>query len=974
MSRPAPRRILLTAVVLALPAALLQVVSLPSAQAVSPDIVISQVYGGGGNSGATLINDYVELRNTGTSTVDVTGWSVQYASASGTTWQTTALSGSIPAGGYYLVQEAAGAGGTTPLPTPDATGSIPMSATAGKVALVTEGTALSCGADCDAAAGVRDFIGYGTANDFEGPGAAPGLSNTTAALRGAFDTDTNSLDFTVGAPVPRNSGHTETPPTDCNTAATHQIAQVQGAGTTTPLAGQAVRVEGVATGDFQQTGGLGGFFVQDATPDDDPATSDGVFVATTQPAAPGDRVLVSGTAQETNGLTQISSTDVDVCGTGTITAATYDLPRPAGVTFEPVEGVLVTFPEPLTATEHFQLGRFGEVTVSSDGRLIQPTNVVQPGAPAQALFEEAARRRLLIDDGSNVQNPATVPFLEPDAVRIGDTASGITGVLSFGFNLYRLQPTAPIEFARTNPRPTGPEDVGGDVKVASFNTLNYFTTLTTENPDARGANSPEEFARQQIKEVEAITGIDSDVIGLMEVENNGSEAIASLVQALNDATAPGTYAYVTEPVINAPNEFGGTFGTDAIKVALIYRPAAVTPVGAAQSSADPVFDRPPLIQAFAPVGGGESFTVAVNHFTSKNCDPGSDPLDFDQGDGQACFNNRRILQAQALDGLIDTMAPPNPLIIGDLNSYAEEDPIHVLEDAGYTGLSEEFIDADSRYSFVFDGFSGELDHAMASADLLDKVTGATIWHINADEPLILDYNLDFGRPASLFEPNEFRASDHDPFILGLALVNDAPTVDAGGPYTVKEGGSVTLTATGTDPDGDDLQYAWDLDRNGSFETTGQSVVFPAGHLQAPATVSVPVRVTDPDGLTGTDTASVKVIFDFGGFVSPIKNPPAVNQVIAGLPVPVLFKLGGFQGLNVLAAGSPSSTRYNCSTGAPIGAAEKATSLFGAGLTFIPGSRTYLFPWTTKRAWAGTCRHFELELVDGTSYTANFRFR
>jgi predicted extracellular nuclease len=174
----------------------------------SPDIVISQVYGGGGNSGATLTNDYIELFNRGGTTVSIDGWSVQYGSSGGSTWNNrTNLSGTIPPGGYFLIQEAAGAGGTQPLPTPDATGSINMSGTAGKVALVTSTTELACGTDCDSAAGVRDFIGYGGANDSE-TAPAPGLSNTTAALRdegGCGDTDDNSADFTAGAPVPRNS-------------------------------------------------------------------------------------------------------------------------------------------------------------------------------------------------------------------------------------------------------------------------------------------------------------------------------------------------------------------------------------------------------------------------------------------------------------------------------------------------------------------------------------------------------------------------------------------------------------------------------------------------------------------------------------------------------------------------------------------------------------------------------------------------
>lgn len=176
--------------------------------AVSSTVVISQVYGGGGNSGATLKNDFIELFNRGAVPVDVTGWSVQYASAAGTTWQTTALSGVIPSGGYYLVQEAQGAGGTVDLPTPDATGTIPMSATAGKIALVNTTTALT-GSGCPFSASIVDFVGFGsTANCFEGTGPAPAPSNTTAVLRGAggcTETDQNASDFATGPPAPRNS-------------------------------------------------------------------------------------------------------------------------------------------------------------------------------------------------------------------------------------------------------------------------------------------------------------------------------------------------------------------------------------------------------------------------------------------------------------------------------------------------------------------------------------------------------------------------------------------------------------------------------------------------------------------------------------------------------------------------------------------------------------------------------------------------
>lgn len=170
-------------------------------------VVISQVYGGGGNSGATYRNDFIELYNAGTTTVSLGTYAVQYTSSAGTTWSATVLNGSIAPGQHYLIQEAAGTGGTTSLPTPQATGSIALSATSGKVAL-TKTTTLLTGSNPTANTNVVDFVGYGSADAFEGAGAAPTLSNTTAALRaagGATDTNSNAADFTAGAPTPRNN-------------------------------------------------------------------------------------------------------------------------------------------------------------------------------------------------------------------------------------------------------------------------------------------------------------------------------------------------------------------------------------------------------------------------------------------------------------------------------------------------------------------------------------------------------------------------------------------------------------------------------------------------------------------------------------------------------------------------------------------------------------------------------------------------
>jgi uncharacterized protein len=967
---------------------------IPGPRAASLTVVISQIYGAGGNAGAPLTNDFVELHNLSDVAISVEGWSVQYASATGTgnfgasSTQITELSGSIAPHGYLLVQEAGGAAGS-PLPAADVTDATPiaLAAGAGKVALVNTTTPLGCngstGQPCsaEALATIVDLVGYGNANFFEGAGAAPTLTSTTAAIRaddGATDSDNNNFDFTSGTPAPRNSGFTPPPPppSGCAVPPSHDISAVQGAGASTPLAGQTVRVEGVVTGDFQAAGQLGGFYIQDDTPDADPNTSEGLFAfasATLADVQVGQRIRVTGRAIEFNGLTELSPVQVvDVCGTGTISALSVDLPRAPGTTFESLENMLVTFPDELSATEHFELGRFGEVTVSADGRLLQPTDRVAPGASAAALQDLNSRRSLLIDDGSSAQNPSMVPFISPgNALRLGDTTSGVTGVLTFGFGEYRLEPTQEIVFTRTNARPEAPSPVGGDVRVASFNTLNYFTTLTSMNPDARGADTAEEFARQQAKEVAAIRGLDADVIGLMEVENNGATAIGSLVAALNAAVGADSYAFISEPTLNAPNEFGGTFGTDVIKVAIVYRPSKVTPLGAALSSSDPVFSRPPLIQTFQRAGGGESFTLVVNHFKSKGCD-GATGADLDQGDGQSCFNALRVSQATALTNVLASLALNNVLIVGDFNSYTEEDPIHTLETAGFTGLSELYVADAEQYSFVFDGMSGELDHALAAPDLMDNVTGATIWHINADEPLILDYNTEFN-PPGLYAPDAYRTSDHDPILVGLTL-NAAPSVDGGGPYSAVEGKTVTIAAAGNDPEGALLSYDWDLNGDGIFETPGQSVTFSAKGLNAPAMRTVSVRTTDDFGNTAVDTASIDVIWSFTGFLWPVDNLPVRNRALAGWVIPVRFKLGGSQGANIFAPGYPRVVAVDCAASLLESEVEETVAATSpTGLIYNPLTGVYWYVWTTNKTWAGSCRQLQFKLLDGTNHIAEFRF-
>ncbi len=468
--------------------------------------------------------------------------------------------------------------------------------------------------------------------------------------------------------------------------------------------------------------------------------------------------------------------------------------------------MLVTLDQTLTATEVFNLGRFGEVSLSGVGRLYTPTAVATPGAAAQAQLAENARSRIVLDDGVNDQNidPTRYPqggLSASNTLRVGDTLPGLTGVMDFRFSAYRIQPIGPLTWSHDNARTPAPEPVGGNLKVASFNVLNYFNGdgLGGGFPTPRGANTPEEFARQRAKIVSAITALDGDIVGLMEIENDAppNSALEDLVAGLNASAGAGTYAFVDTGVI----------GTDEIKVALIYKPASVSPVGAfatITSAVDPRFvdtlNRPSLAQTFQRADGAR-LTVVVNHLKSKgsDCNAVGDP---DTGDGQG---NCNITRTNAAAALVDWLAgdptgsgDPDVLLIGDMNSYTFEDPITTFVDGGFVNLVRQFGGL-TPYSYVFNGESGYLDHALASPSLAAQATGTADWHINPDEPTVLDYNVEFKTPnqvTTFYDPGPYRASDHDPVVIGLGLAG-ASSVEAGGPYAVDEGGSVDVSATGS---------------------------------------------------------------------------------------------------------------------------------------------------------------------------------
>jgi predicted extracellular nuclease len=591
---------------------------------------------------------------------------------------------------------------------------------------------------------------------------------------------------------------------------TTTIPAIQGTGETATTTGT-VTVSGVVVGDYEGASpNLRGFYLQDPRGDGDPATSDGIFVFDNgaDSVRNGQTVSVTGAVSEFQGQTQITSAAPVVCGAASTAVKPVDvkLPVASATALERYEGMLVRFDQKLYVTEHFQLGRFGEVLVSSKERLQQPTAVYPAADPRSAQLQAANNlNQLLIDDALQSQNPDPIIFARganplganiltaQNTLRGGDRVTNPVGVLTYTWggasaspNSYRLRPQGALggaaQFVAENQRPTGEPNVGGTLRVASSNLLNYFNTFTGctfgvggAATDCRGAENATELNRQQAKEVAALTSLDADVIGVMEIENDGygpDSALAQLTQALNDATAPGTYAYV-----DADAAVGATdvAGTDAIKVALLYRPKNVTPVEGTTkvypTAGD--FERNPVSTTFRRADGSK-VSVVVNHFKSKGC-AGATGADTDQGDGQGCFNARRVGEAQKLAGWItSTVVPaagdPDVLIIGDLNSYAQEDPILALRSAGYVNLVADKGDKDP-YSYVFDGQWGYLDQALASPSLRNQVKKALDVHINADEPSVLDYNTNFKTPGQvnyLYAPDRYRTSDHDPVVIGIS--------------------------------------------------------------------------------------------------------------------------------------------------------------------------------------------------------------
>jgi uncharacterized protein len=768
------------------------------ASAVSPNVVISQIYGGGGNTGATYKNDFIELYNKSSAAVNLSGWSVQYASSTGTSWQATPLSGTLAAGAYYLIQEAAGTGGTVNLPTPDAFGTIAMSGTTAKIAL--RNTTTLCSGTCSALPNTIDFVGYGTANDFEGS-VGPATTNTTSILRagtprGAQDTDNNATDFSTGAPSPLGSGGS----TGGGVTLIHDI---QGTGFVSPKNGQTLTIEGIVTGVDDKIGydnspctaypRDAGLFVQeeDADADTDATTSEGIFVGNVSPRSSypvGTKVRLTGLVKDGGGsLPPFDQTRMEVSSAPTILASSQ--PLPTAVTINAAATVAQT-----GAREYYETLEGMRVTLATGVANSGGTNkfnelFLEPGTVLDTLQRTDLASRLnsrigLVDD-AGAGNP-TNPLLDYSSTsRVladkGDTITNATGPLDYGFSNYKImvQPGDMPTVTKTGvayPYNRLAAKMTNQVRIASFNVENLFptggsldcTTITATQYNDKRADVVDAIGRLlQAPEIVAVQE-------LGDLRNATPSSLAVLQDVATDLGTGGYGAFSAHAVEGNDNR-GIDVGflvknTVTVNSVTQYGKTEANPTASTCADvAGLLFDRPPLVLDATLPGTGGNVLVVTSHFSSKAAP-------------DAC----RVAQATYVRNLVkgfETAQPSRKVIVtGDLNAFEDEGALTTLGDPTQTTLTNLWptTPEPERYSYQFSGLLQTLDHMLVNGPTQPLVAGFQYVH----------FDNDYYQRTGVADGH--KVSDHDPPVLTLSAATvPEPSGFDGIPQLIVGGGSDT---------------------------------------------------------------------------------------------------------------------------------------------------------------------------------------
>ncbi|WP_111718761.1 ExeM/NucH family extracellular endonuclease [Homoserinimonas sp. OAct 916] len=827
------------------------IVALPAvANTDGTGVVINEVYLKGGSANAYFNTKFIELYNPGTATVSLDGWSIQSRSATNGSATVRALSGEIKAESYFLIGFPGN--GTPPvgddIPKADLTIAFGPSGTTGIVLLANTNVAvpLTAGSVSDNPnPAIVDLIGYGAGVVFEGAAVpvAGGNGEPNSLTRTNFkDTDNNAADFSHQPTVtPTNSAGVTverpepTPPAEDLGEKT--IAEIQGQGAESAFAGDIVTTRGVVTASYP-TGGFNGFYIQTpgtGGPIDfaEHKASDGLFIYssgtnTVDAVSIGDYVEVTGTVSEFAGMTQVTPTDtasVSILNDAftPVAPTVVGLPE-TDAQRETLEGMLVAPAGDFTVTDTYSTNQYAEVKLAAGATpLVQPTAVAAPSVAAYTAAMAANNARTVsLDDGASTNflpngnggnKNIPLPYVSNDTpVRVG-AAVEFTAPVIFDYrnNAWKYQPTQqltpanaadvqPVTFEKT--RQDAPKNVGGDLKLATFNVLNYFTTTgdvytaagrgtcTTYNDrngvpitvnsctgnGPRGAATADSLKRQEDKIVSALSALDADVIGLEEIEASTSvggtdrdAALKTLVAALNTKAGSAVWAHVPSPP-------AGSYPTneDVIRTAFIYKKDVAELVGDSTilMGSDAFANaREPLAQAFKLKGAADAdaFVAIVNHFKSKGS--GSGAGNTDAGDGQGASNADRVSQATALVAFAADMATASgtdkTFLLGDFNSYLMEDPINVIQAAGYVDQGSKT----AKHTYSFGGMVGSLDHVFASPAADATVNDVDIWNINSGESIALEYSRFNYNVTDFYVADMFRASDHDPVIVGLDLTS-----------------------------------------------------------------------------------------------------------------------------------------------------------------------------------------------------------